>query len=290
MLGTRAILAGLIAILVIGNAGAQSKRRPTHTQQPIRGPSGNPAQPSTPDQRGTDQIPLTVKVLPSEGTKDKTEKEDRERAEQAGINKKLADETERLANETQTLGWYTGKLAIFTLLLFFAAVGQIWLFVWQLRLIRKGIDLTKDEFISTHRPRIILRDVCKGQGGEILYMLVNSGGSKATIMESWIIAEVVPPDQSRNLRSYGHDDLGRLTFTGGEMKDLTYPVPREIGLYTIGHSVPRIGEENWNSYFAGAILYSDAAGNRRRSVFRRRWDHGRQGFYRTDDPDQEYAD
>jgi hypothetical protein len=96
MLRKRTILAGLIAILVIGNASGESKL--PSRQQP-QAPSAQPTQAPTPDQRGTDQIPLTVKVLPGEGAKEKAEKEERERAEKAEIDKKLADETERLADE-----------------------------------------------------------------------------------------------------------------------------------------------------------------------------------------------
>jgi hypothetical protein len=65
----------------------------------------------------------------------------------------------------------------------------------QARLTRASIELVRNEFISTHRPRIILRDVCMGSGREVFYMLVNRGGTKATVVESWILAERIPPGQ-----------------------------------------------------------------------------------------------
>jgi hypothetical protein len=158
MLRTRTVFAGLIAFLVIGNTGAESKRHTRHTQQPIQAPSANPTQPPEPDQRGTDQIPLTVKELPSEDAKERAEKEERERTEKAGIDKKLADETERLADETQALSRYTGGLAIFTLFLFFAATGQIALFWIQLRLIRESLTDAKVAANAAKQSADVARD------------------------------------------------------------------------------------------------------------------------------------
>ena len=57
---------------------------------------------------------------------------------------------------------------------------------WQGWMIRKQIALAREEFISTHRPKIVLRDVDL-IGNEIYYMLVNIGGTEATIIESWIM-------------------------------------------------------------------------------------------------------
>jgi hypothetical protein len=131
-------------------------------------------------------------------------------------------------------------------------------------------------------------------GREILYMLVNSGGTRGKIVESWIFTEFVPPDQPvRNLRSYGHDDLGQITFAAGEMRDLKYPLNADFGWDIALHSAAagQIDEAKaWSLYFTGAVLYSDDLGHLRRSVFRRKWDHDRGGFYRVDDLDQEYAD
>jgi hypothetical protein len=163
----------------------------------------------------------------------------------------------------------------------------------QARLSRESIDLARSEFIATHRPRIVLRDV-SFVDGQILYMLVNTGDTKATVVESWILDEFVPTAQAiRPLRSAGHDDLGRITFAGGEVRDLTHAP--QMGAYiripdmmriAVEDQPPMIGE----IYFTGAILYSDDVGNRRRAVFRRRWDRGSKGFIGMNDSDQEYAD
>jgi hypothetical protein len=146
MLRTCPLLAGLIASLVIGNAWGESKRYPSHSQQPIQAPSAQPAQPPAPDERGTDKIPFSVKIVPGERTKEQAEKEERERREhdeKAAIDERLTDQTRRLADETENLVAYTRWLAAFTLLLFLAAVGQIGLFVWQLKLIRESLNEAK---------------------------------------------------------------------------------------------------------------------------------------------------
>jgi hypothetical protein len=166
----------------------------------------------------------------------------------------------------------------------FTAISAVFI-GYQSMLTRKQVKLIREEFIVSHRPRIIMRDVCI-DGNDILYILVNTGETNATVIESWILVELVPPNQYIGpLRSYRHDDLGRITFAPGEMKDLSYSIPDamkgciEKGALLIG-----------GLYFAGAILYSDANGSKRRSVFRRRWDYQRRGFYGMDDPEQEYAD
>src|SRR2546423_10190082 len=66
-------------------------------------------------------------LVPGERTKEQAEKEERERREhdeKTAVDKRLTDQTQRLADETESLGAYTRRLAGFTLLLFFAAVGQ----------------------------------------------------------------------------------------------------------------------------------------------------------------------
>jgi hypothetical protein len=198
----------------------------------------------------------------------------------ANTNKEGPDEA--IARYNFWLMIFTGVLAVATIVL-----GTITGF--QLRLARA-------ELIQTHRPRIILRDVwLEKDKGEILYMLINVGGTKATIVESWVLAEFIQKGGAiRPLRSYGHDDLGKLTFAAGEMKDLTYRIPSGIAAYIRFPDMMRIGVEDkppmiGHFYFTGAILYSDDAGNKRRSVFRRRWDTLWEGFHGPEE-DQEYAD
>jgi hypothetical protein len=167
----------------------------------------------------------------------------------------------------------------------------------QARQTRQQLSLARQEFISSHRPRIILRDVHL-EGRQVFYMLVNTGDTDATIVESWILGEFVPDGTPiRPLRSPGHDDLGKLALAAGETRDLTYDLPGEIGFAITFPETRRIGIEGrpvfGQRYFTGTIVYADNLGVRRRSVFRRIWDDGRHAFVRLPidlERDHEYCD
>lgn len=179
-------------------------------------------------------------------------------------------------------------IAAFTVVL--ALVGYC-----QARLIRKSIDLATKEFIATHRPRIVLRNIDLASGS-VLYVLVNIGDTKATIVESWIMMEFLPDSSAlRPLRSLGHDDLGRLVFEAGEMKELTYVAPGVTG--ASADAMIRVGIEEGliagHAYFTGTIVYEDDRHVRRRAVFRRRLNTKGESFERLSpeqERDNEYSD
>jgi hypothetical protein len=123
--------------------------------------------------------------------------ERREKDEKAAVDKLLADQTQRLADETDNLTTYTSRLAFFTLLLFCAAFGQIWLFVWQL--CRKSFKVSQETLILTHHPKLRVRNITITQnwvagqpsslfreGQELIghFYISNVGGTLAKIVES----------------------------------------------------------------------------------------------------------
>jgi hypothetical protein len=126
----------LALLLLMGTALAQSSQPSASSNTP----TAQTAQPPAADQRGTDKVPLTIKILPAPDAKEQAEKAERESHEKAIIDKKLAFETQRIAD-------YTDRLAWFTLTLFCAAIGQIALFWVQLRYMRVG---TKDTGIAAN--------------------------------------------------------------------------------------------------------------------------------------------
>lgn len=191
---------------------------------------------------------------------------------------------------------YTRQLAFFTAALVGATVLLGIIGVWQGWLTRNVIGLAREEFVASHRPKIILRNVSvieEDGVDKILYSLVNIGESKATIVNSWILGEfIIRGEVIRNMRCAGHDDLGNVELAPGENRDFIYVVPTDVGasLYMkLGRDAIRMTlYKDADFYFAGSIRYADDLGNIRTSVFRRKFDNG--GFYRTDDPDHEYAD
>jgi hypothetical protein len=122
----------LALLLLTGAAFAQSQQPATSSNPP----SKQSTEPATTDQRGTDKVPLAVKIIPTADTAQKAEQEERERREKTETDRKLAIETQRIAD-------YTFWLGAFTLSLFAAAVGQIALFWVQLRLIRESLTDAK---------------------------------------------------------------------------------------------------------------------------------------------------
>ena len=109
-----------MAALTILAAFASDSRG--QSKQPLS-QSKQSAQPPAPDQRGTEQVPLAVKILSATDAKEKADKEDRERQEKAKVDEKLAFETQLIVD-------YTDRLSLFTIFLFGVAVLQAGLFTW----------------------------------------------------------------------------------------------------------------------------------------------------------------
>jgi hypothetical protein len=144
----RAII--LVLALLTATALAQSQQKPPR-QQARQAPSNQTAQPPTTDQRGTDKEPFTVKILPAETPKDETDKAEREKFEKATADRKLAFETQRVAD-------YTLGLVSVTCLLFFIAVVQAGLFLWQLWLIRESLGHARAATNAANASAIAARD------------------------------------------------------------------------------------------------------------------------------------
>ncbi|HUX54907.1 MAG TPA: hypothetical protein VMV56_10860 [Williamwhitmania sp.] len=158
---------------------------------------------------------------------------------------------------------------------------------------KESVDLAREEFTASHRPRIILRNVSviNENGYKIIYSLVNIGGSKATIVNSWILTEFINPSMPiRNIRSAGHDDLGKVELQAGECRDFNCELVGDTSLFMrFGKNTLRFGENsNADLFFAGSVRYADNFNNIRDSFFRRKFEGG--GFCRTNDADHEYAD
>ena len=151
------------------------------------------------------------------------------------------------------------------------------IFTWTLWSVTgRAVSLAREEFISTHRPKIVLREV-DFVDNSIIYIFANIGGTEATVMESWIMDEALIAGQPvRSLRSFGHDDLGRLKFAAGEIKDFTHPQVGGGGVYIRFPSAARIITEDGiqhtgEVHFTGAILYADTGAPLARLRKKERW-------------------
>jgi hypothetical protein len=192
---------------------------------------------------------------------------------------------EAIANYNLWIMAFTGVLA-------FATAGLGAMNFFQLRLARA-------EYISSHYPRIILRDAYL-VGETIHYTLVNIGSTPAKVIESWIFAEFV--EQGTRLRPLfptNHYDFGRHSgFVAGESKELQYTLPPEVSFAIKWPATRKIGINGQppifgERYFVGVVTYTDDLGVKRRSIFRRRWDDASLTFVRLtpeQERDHEYTD
>jgi hypothetical protein len=206
-------------------------------------------------QRGTDQAPFTIKILSPDDAEKKTEKEERERAEKADIDKKLASETERIAD-------YTWGLVAATLLLFFAAVAQIFLFWTQLQYLRGEAENTKtlaeQAKQSTQHMRLIERAYVTGGFGERdtsnrLCASVHNNGKTPAIIDYMFI----------DMRPLGKPPPLSEIFT--KRKYVNYSVPPQSRIIARDHWVERSGAGD--QIFFGRFWYTDIFGDKHESGF-----------------------
>ncbi|MGI4797505.1 MAG: hypothetical protein ACRYG8_26350 [Janthinobacterium lividum] len=205
------------------------------------------------------------------------------------------------------LGWFSSAIhlldrhngtvsAAATAAICVLTAGLLWTTKQQARLTRDAVNLARAEFTAAHPPKLVLLDTVMEAEWVVAYTLANVGGSPATIQESWLQAEYLNPYlPTRSSRSAGHDDLGRLVFAAGEIKDLTYPLDREISRYLDFPDGGRLNPDTVhchpnNLHFSGAIRFADNEGVLRRTVFRRQWSHVLRRFGPSSEPENEYAE
>ena len=229
------------------------------------------------------------------------------------------------AHYTRLLAFLTAVLAVVGVLQFAGAAAQTyWLYradknakraadladtqialaIRQTDLAEKQHGLERLHYLGAHPPNVVLRDVyfddmadnaLVSDGRGVSFLLVNSGATEARIIESWVLLEWRQPNTKvRNMLSAGHDDLHHPILAGGEPRYFSAEAPPEFSLYEMfGPNITRMSndtlERSGELHFSGCLLYEDFDGKRYRSVFRRIFDHKRGGFYRTNDPDDEYA-
>jgi hypothetical protein len=230
---------------------------------------------SAPDTRGTVEKHLVVDV---------------DQAPPDVQAQRVADFTGQLVTATEVLGGAT-------LLLF--VIGIV-----QARMLRQQIKLGRDEFISTNRPRIVLReaytDPIPGEPIVVTYVLANLGGTKATLLRSQFCIECADlkeprrqvaldpgmvPDLRADFESGAH---GGANFAG----TVNAPVTTAILTNTKdGSELVCVGPNDTRVYFFyGRVSYKDERGVERGMAFFRALAHGSYRFVPIGDPQLEYSD
>jgi hypothetical protein len=245
---------------------------------PPRDETKSTQQPAASDQRGTEQSPAFVKIIPAPKTAAEAEADRRERED-----------------KNQSDWWLvklTGALALIGFL-------QLVVFGWQGVQLKRTVSAAKEatelgnrEFIATHRPRIIVRLIQgpfdDGVEPEFVWITVaNVGETPATITaigsdlarrkgrNGWL-----PPGLSADAR-----DVTPSTLESGER--LTF----KAAVHTVTNDIT-IAAAAWDDVelcAVGQIRYQDGNGRKLEMAFLRIHD-GEGNFTPSDSPEDEYQD
>ena len=241
-------------------------------------PSKQAAQPLAADQRGTDQVPFAVKILPATDAKEQAEKAERERKEKAIVDDKVAFETQRIAD-------YTDRLAWFTLILSGVAILQAGLFLWQLRYMRQSIvdaaiaanasARSATALVASERARFFvvlekhnLSDLIKavrdtgrlttGENFSIQFNFKNYGKTPGILKER-VVGSIVADDLPQTLplplsvKDFPETMIGSHDSTKSDwFSPNEFPIPAEVG---------EVGRNNKRFWFYGRLYYDDVFGD-----------------------------
>lgn len=207
---------------------------------------------------------------------------------------------DRIADYTAQLRDFTELLAVATGLLFAATTWLAWLTY-------RGVKLGRDEFVATHRPRMIVRfvqgpwttaydETVQPLGSDFpraraFITVVNVGESNGTIFEyggamgHYIAGQWVPPGIDATAKPVTPIKLG-----SGQRHIFEIISPEGIYFETVA-GLAKTGQLQGITILGGSIRYKDDAGIVRETAFWRTHDPTRtDDFERYEGEQQEYAD
>lgn len=167
----------------------------------------------------------------------------------------------------------------------------------QTKQLRRSVDAMREDFIATHRPRLILRDafsvpVAGNELIEVDYSITNVGGSRCVIVRT---AMDVVADPNRHIGFKQHPaftdrQLIGEAFAPGETKEFHFT----SGIRWPADSYERMDDALGELVFCGQIIYkdrSDPPANRRMAFYRGYSNAAHRFFKRRDTPDDlDYSD
>jgi hypothetical protein len=165
------------------------------------------------------------------------------------------------------------------------------------RAIFAQVSLARDDFIATHRPELLVREVSRaigetgddGKNGKwsIVFTIVNRGRNQCEIVES-VFRYSTTPGNGQAERTWGKNELGRWLFAAGEFHTFVHPMVSPLE-QLVANQHAKTGGPTGEDYFVGTIIYADKAGIRRRYAFVRVCKSGDR-FFPTGNPEDEYTD
>lgn len=195
---------------------------------------------------------------------------------------------EAIAEYTWWLTAFTGGLVLATIGLGIATVG---LYLTG----EKQVGLARDQFNATHRPELTVRHVRWAENHTaIAFTVANRGRNTCTIVESAF--SYTTSEINNAVRTEGRNRLGEVVLSTGEFQDFVIRFNTAEEAFDAAFFVERVAAAALSDrlinegFFAGAIVYRDESGIRRRLVFTRRWVRVGGAFHPTGSPDSEYTD
>jgi hypothetical protein len=184
----------------------------------------------------------------------------------------------------------TIAIAAFTVLLVIVGGIQSWL-------LRKSVDAMREDFVATHRPRLILRDafsvpVAGNELIEVDYSITNVGGSRCIIVRT-ALDVVEDPNRHSGLKqhpAFTDRQLIGEAFAAGETKEFHF----RAGIRWPADRIQWMDDAVGDLVFCGHINYQDRSSRpaNRRMAFYRGYSYAAQRFLkRADTPgDLDYSD
>jgi len=233
----------IVLALACGTAAASEE---PGNQKTVATKGESAASPPTPVQ----ELPAGVDTK-GESRKDAGEPTPQQPAEKARIDRQMTEYTRQLAVHANALSKYAGDVSDFTFWLVFATLLLGGIGAWQGFLLHRTVLLARDEFTSTHRPRLILREAYAmedyGKTVIVSYTIANIGDSAAQIVESALDVEFGGAVSSPKFLpvSAGKNDVGAMTLQAGERAAkefkskpaVTWPITEDQYLFLSGHVV-----------------------------------------------------
>jgi hypothetical protein len=205
---------------------------------------------------------------------------------------------------------YTDPVALFTFVLAISTIG-LWIVTWwsgarQSRETRNLIAIARDEFTSSHPPRIVIRRVSLDQGDivvgapisrpwKVQYIVANVGRGNAEILEgNATVKRIEPPLPAIPPFDDAGDISGPIRLGAGQSGPLTVeldaqgPIVQAVRSGELANVAQ--GDIAGDIHFFGYMQYRDNIGIVRRTAFCRRYDIRTRRFSVVGDPDYEYDD
>ena len=150
---------------------------------PAKGKSGQPQQSSTTDQRGTQQAPFVVKVLPTPKTNEEVTQEAKARNEKEALDRRITDATDNIA-------YFNKILATVAVLQFLALIFQAWM-------LRRTVNTSR----ASERAYVTMSHEAPGVVFEtegLSYLIIkikNYGRTPAKVTDTLLKPVILPPGE-----------------------------------------------------------------------------------------------